>query len=117
MIKSSSLSELYEHVITASENEWVYANIELWNESPQKCEYFIISEEETDEMPDEEVYESDAGPYLPISLQHLNLYPWMELATLKGVVENLKMAKKGFDEKKFILGINYYRENDDFMDG
>ena len=116
MKKMTSLSELYEHVVVTADNEWVYANIEKWLNNPKDCDFYFISEEEVEEMADDEVYESKAGPYLPISVESLDLHPWMQLDILKGVVENSHIDGGRFDGDKFIKAINYYRENDDFMD-
>jgi hypothetical protein len=117
MEKIGSISHLFKATINSNENEWIYTNLETWNTTPKKCDFYIISEAEIDDLPDEEVYESQAGPYLPITLQNLNLSPWMEIAVLQGVIQNLKL-KDGdrIDDDLLIDGINYYREYDDFMD-
>ncbi|MFI8618593.1 hypothetical protein ACIGHN_24125 [Acidovorax sp. NPDC077693] len=116
MKKMTSLSELYECVASAGENEWIYTNIEAWHNNPQHCEFYFISEDEVEEMADDEVYESEAGPYLPASVKNLDLYPWMQIDVLKGVLENAGINNEHFDDNNFVKAINYYRENDDFMD-
>ena len=78
----NSLSDLFCVITDPIENEWIYANIKIWLESPRNCIFYIVSEDEINDMPDDEIYESEAGPYLPISLRHLDLHPWMEIATL-----------------------------------
>ncbi len=113
MIKISSINSLIEILLNHHENEWVYTNLSQWKKNPSKCDFFIISEKEIDNLPDNEVYESEAGPFLPISLQHLDLYPWMQIDTLKGVVSNLGI---NLDNDNFINGVEYYREYDDFLD-
>lgn len=116
MKRIHSLFELYINIIENIENEWIYANMEEWATSPENCDFYIIPEAEMDEMPDDEVYESEAGPLLPINLQKFKLWPWMEIATLQGIVENLNMMEmKKFDADLLIKSINHYREFDDFL--
>ena len=113
----NSLSDLFDVVINSVGNEWVYANRDAWAKCPEGCVFYVIPESEIDDMPDDEVYESEGGSCLPINLQHLDLWPWMEISNLQGVIENLRMMNREvFDVDMFIKGINYYRENDDFME-
>ncbi|WP_151742697.1 MULTISPECIES: hypothetical protein [unclassified Acinetobacter] len=116
MTQIVTIRDLYETAIRAKENEWIYVNLIAWNKSPKESIFFIISEEEVDNLPDEKVYESDDGAFLPIALQELYLSPWMEISTLKGVIENLKLISNNFNDESFIQGINYYREYDTFLD-
>ena len=117
MEKFNSLRNLFYFINNSLENEWVYVNLDEWLKNPLKCYFYVIPETEVDEMPDDEVYESEEGPFLPISLRDLNLSPWMEIDTLKDVLQNLRIEdEKSFDENLFIRGINYFREYDDFMD-
>ena len=117
MEKINSLFDLYDNTVSALDNEWVYVNVGAWENNPKLCSFYIISEEEVDALADDEVYESDAGPYLPIAVKSLDLHPWMQLDVLKGVIENARVKNEHFDEEKFIRAINYYRENDNFMEG
>lgn len=117
MEKINSLIDLYQNAVRALDNEWVYVNMDTWSWSPKTCDFYVIAESEVDALDDDEVYESDAGPYLPVTLRGLDLYPWMQLDTLKGVIANARFERDGFNEEKFIAAINYYRENDDFMEG
>jgi len=113
----NSLSDLYDAIAESADNEWVYVNLATWSSKPEDCPFYIIPEAEIDEMSDDEIYESEAGPYLPIQLRHLNLWPWMEIGTLQGVIQNLNMGNKtDFNADLFVKGINYYREHDDFWD-
>jgi hypothetical protein len=114
MIKISSIKSLFELIINHHGNEWVYINLNEWKNNPCLCEFYIISDKEVDDLSDDEVYESEAGPFLPISCKHLDLYPWMTADVLEGIYFNLKGKTKNDD---LIAGIEYYREFDDFLDG
>jgi hypothetical protein len=72
-----SLPSLYEALPRLEGTEWVYTNKQNWNREPQKAEFFVIPEREVDALPDEAVYESEHGPFLPRSLGDKDLIPWM----------------------------------------
>lgn len=107
-----SLADLLSALLDIPSNEWVYVDLHGWKTQPQSCVFYVIPEEEVDALPDEDVYLSEAGPYLPVSLQALNLYPWMALPTLLGVVQHLPAQA---DLARTVEAINHYREYDDFM--
>jgi hypothetical protein len=97
-------------------NEWIYTNEKVWDEDPINSKFYVITESEIDELPDDQIYDFDGyGSYLPINLKHLDLCPLIETQTLKGVIANLILSKN-FDMNLLIKGINHYLEFDDFLD-
>jgi len=114
MKKFRSLEELVKTFQAESQEEWIYTNMEKWNNSSQSNEFYIITEEEIDELADDEVYESENGAFLPKGLEDQDLYPWLLTSTLEGILLNLSGGKNAPLEK--IRGaINFYRENDTFL--
>ena len=114
MKKFRSLEELVKTFQAESQEEWIYTNMEQWNNSSKSNEFYIITEDEIDELADDEVYESASGAFLPKELEDQNLYPWILTSTLEGILLNLNGGKNAPLEK--IRGaINFYRENDAFL--
>ena len=114
MKKFRSLEELVKTFQAESQEEWIYTNMEKWNNSSQSNEFYIITEEEIDELADDEVYESESGAFLPKGLEDQDLYPWLLTSTLEGILLNLSGGKNAPLEK--IRGaIKFYRENDTFF--
>ena len=120
MIQCNSLTDLINLSIDKGDdlNCWIYTNISTWNNSPSSAKFFFIDEDEVYDMADDEVYETENGGYLPLSLRELDLYPWFESGTLVGVIENASITQApGQNEvDRFIFAANYYREYDDFYD-
>lgn len=120
MRELASIVDLIETVFRSKENEWIYTNIDAWNKQPKNTKFWLISESEVDELDDSEIYESDDGPLLPLSLQPENLSPWMLLDTIRGVLLNLCIDKYTTIDINItdlvIRGVNYYREHDNFLD-
>lgn len=117
MEKLTSIIDLFSIIEKIEGNEWVYTNKEKWRLSPEQCAFWLIPESEVDNMPDDEVYESDSGPFLPLSLKDENLHPWMTVDALHGVVQNLKIKNVNSGNlHATVQGINHYLEYDDFLD-
>ncbi len=117
MQKFNSIRELALFTLSSTENEWIYTNIDKWNSRPKECAFWVIQESEVDALPDDEVYESAGGPFLPKELKNENLWPWMTQDVLAGVLLNLKVIDvDSCDDAFLIKGINYYREFDDFLE-
>lgn len=120
MIRCDSLPALIRTTIKEGDdlNCWIYTNLETWMRSPQSSEFFFIDEDEVESMADDDIYESDHGGYLPLTLQTLDLYPWFVSGTLLGVIENASIPQvpdQG-EIERFIFAANHYREYDDFYD-
>jgi hypothetical protein len=56
MKKFRSLDELVKTFQAESQEEWIYTNMEQWNNSSMSNEFYIITEEEIDDLADDEVY-------------------------------------------------------------
>lgn len=100
------------------DNCWIFVNIAEWNVSPQTTKFYFIDEDEIDGMPDDEVFQSDTGDFLPLALKDKALRPWFESATLHGVASNASIPSSPNAEEcqRFVYAANYYREYDDFFD-
>jgi len=117
MKKYTLLADLLLVVEKTEDEQWVYVDRNKWKRSPESCSFWLIPESEVDNMPDDEVYESDAGPFLPLALKDENLYPWLTMDTLRGIMYNLRLKGSISSNIPLIIkGINYYLEYDDFME-
>ncbi|MDR2011562.1 MAG: hypothetical protein LBQ20_00655 [Rhodanobacter sp.] len=119
MIQCDNLATLiYSTIASVGSNCWIYVNRGKWKNNPHTAQFFFIDEDEVDALPENEIYESEAGPHLPIKLHELDLYPWFESQTLVGVIENASIPQNPSQEEieRFILAANHYREYDDFYD-
>lgn len=95
--------------------EWIYTNLEQWNSAPESSTFYMISDEEVDELPDEDVYESSSGAFLPKILEDEDLYPWLLTSALEGILLHLHDGKNApLEEVR--AAIEHYRENDTFLE-
>lgn len=120
MIQCRNLLQLINVTISQGYdlNCWIYTNLEAWESSPSSANFFFIDEDEVFDMPDDQIYETDDGGYLPLALRDLDLYPWLESATLVGVIDNASIPRDPSQEEieRFAIAANHYREYDDFYD-
>lgn len=114
MKKFVSLEELVKGFQAERQEEWIFTNMEQWNNASKNNSFYIITDEEIDELADDEVYESSSGAFLPRSLEDQDLYPWLLTSTLDGILLNLNGGKDAPLEK-IRDAINHYRENDTFL--
>jgi hypothetical protein len=119
MIQCGNIVELVNAVLNTDKplNGWAYTAMKQWLDNPNSAVFYLISEDEIDDLDDDDVYEADFGGYLPIALKELNLYPWLETDTLGGILENASVGVNPSDKdvETFILAVNHYREFDGFF--
>lgn len=110
MKQFNSLSELLNNLHHLDNNEWIYANLDLWYQNPKDCVFYYITDAYIDDLSDDEIYLDDEGLEMPILVQGLNLRNFFIVGDLVHIYD-----KNGNDIQKTISQINHYREFDGFL--
>lgn len=115
--KVQGITNLFSTVCSVSANGWVYANLEQWEQQPEKSVFYLITEDELDEMELRgETVENTVGELIPKSLAQENVETWLDVQTLQAIAQFILKSVKAPDGSVLIQAINHYREYDDFMD-
>lgn len=116
--KIQGVIKLFEVVHAISENDWVYTNLESWEQQPESSVFYLISEDEIDELDDNnQTVENTSGEVIPKSLERENIETWLDIQTLQAISQVIQKSVKTPDSTLLIQAINQYREQDDFMEG
>lgn len=116
--KIQGVIKLFEVVHSISENDWVYTNLESWEQQPESSVFYLISEDEIDELDDNnQTVENTSGEVIPKSLERENIETWLDIQTLQAISQVIQKSVKTPDSTLLIQAINHYREQDDFMEG
>lgn len=110
MKQFNSLSELLNNLHHLDNNEWIYANLDLWSQNPNDCVFYYITDDYINTLNDDEVYLDDEGLEMPILVQELNLRNFLIVGDIIHIYH-----KNNNDVKKTINEINHYREFDGFL--
>ncbi|OAE12175.1 hypothetical protein AZH11_15520 [Pseudomonas simiae] len=117
MIKMPGINNLFSTVNSHTDNDWVYTNLDKWEEEPEKAIFYLISEDEIDDLEDDDkTVENSAGELIPKSLEKENVETWLDVQTLQAIFEVIQKKVKAPDSDILIQAINHYREYDDFME-
>lgn len=118
MKKIQGIIKLFEAIHSVSVNDWVYTNLKIWEKEPEKTVFYLISEDEIDELEDEGgTVENTSGEVIPKSLERENVETWLDIQTLQAISHVIQKSVKAPGGTLLIQAINYYREYDDFMEG
>lgn len=116
--KIQGVIKLFEVVHSISENDWVYTNLESWEQQPESSVFYLISEDEIDELDDNnQTVENTSGEVIPKSLERENIETWLDIQTLQAISQVIQKSVKTPDSTLLIQAINHYGEQDDFMEG
>jgi hypothetical protein len=117
MKKMQGVTNLFSTVNSHTDNDWVYTNLDKWEEEPEKAIFYLISEDEIDDLEeDDKTVENSAGELIPKSLEKENVETWLDVQTLQAIFEVIQKKVKAPDSDILIRAINHYREYDDFME-
>lgn len=117
MKKMQGITNLFSTVNSHTDNDWVYTNLDKWEEEPEKAIFYLISEDEIDDLEeDDKTVENSAGELIPNSLEKENVETWLDVQTLQAIFEVIQKKVKAPDSDILIRAINHYREYDDFME-
>lgn len=117
MKKMQGIIDLFSTLDSVTDNDWVYTNLEKWEEQPETAVFYLISEDEIDNLEeDDKTVENSAGETIPKTLEKENVETWLDVQTLQAISQILQKKIKSPDNAILIKAINYYRENDDFME-
>ena len=118
MKKMQGFTNLFSTVNSHTDNDWVYTNLDKWEEEPRNAIFYLISEEEIDDLEeDDKTVENSAGELIPKSLEKENVETWLDVQTLQAIFEVIQKKVTAPDNDILIRAINHYREYDDFMEG
>ena len=118
MKKMQGITNLFSTVNSHTDNDWVYTNLDKWEEEPEKAIFYLISEDEIDDLEeDDKTVENSAGELIPKSLEKENVETWLDVQTLQAIFEVIQKKVNAPDNDILIRAINHYREYDDFMEG
>lgn len=107
-----SIDELIACLSLLEQGEWIYVNIDSWNNNPENTEFYYISWDYIQSLDDEEIYLDEEDMEMPLIVKELNLKGWMLVSSLSYISEN--KLSSGHDNRWFIDEINHYREYDTF---
>ena len=111
LLTYTSINELFDNLSDLAQREWIYANIDTWNNSPKNTKFFYITWEEIQDLNDDEIFENADGAELPIALRDDSPKEWM----LVNVLTHIHEVHAGrFNVDVLIEDINYYRKFDTF---
>jgi hypothetical protein len=117
MKKMQDITNLFSTINSATDNDWVYTNQDIWENEPEKAVFYLISEDEIDDLEeDEKTVENSAGELIPKSLEKENVETWIDVQTLQAIFDVIQKKVNAPDDAMLIRAINHYREYDDFME-
>ncbi|MDL2188868.1 hypothetical protein P5706_32305 [Pseudomonas sp. ChxA] len=117
MKKMQDITNLFSTINSHTDNDWVYTNLEKWEAHPESAIFYLISEDEIDDLEEEDkTVENSAGELIPKSLAKENVETWLDAQTLLAIFEIIQKKVKAPDDDILIRAINHYREFDDFME-
>lgn len=107
-----SIDELIASLSLLDQGEWIYVNLNLWNNDPENVIFYYISWDYIQDLADDEIYLDEEDMEMPLVVKELNLRGWMLVSSLNYIAQNKSNGE--YDSKWFIDEINYYREYDTF---
>lgn len=117
MKKIKGITNLFSTINSAIDNDWIYTNLDEWQDEPEKSVFYLITEDEIDDLEeDDKTVENSAGELIPKSLEKENVETWLDVQTLQAIFEVIQKKVKAPANDILIRAINHYRENDDFME-
>lgn len=117
MKKMQGITNLFSTINSATDNDWVYTNQDKWENEPEKAVFYLISEDEIDDLEeDEKTVENSAGELIPKALEKENVETWIDVQTLQAIFDVIQKKVNAPDDATLIRAINHYREYDDFME-
>jgi len=98
-------------------NEWLYTDVERWNEDPLHTPIYYFSEEWLGEQEEQGLtVQNDREDILPARFAEQGVQTWLELATFEDVIDVLKQAKQRISLTMIVMALKYYYEYDAFLD-
>lgn len=116
MLNFKGLDSLIKGVLGKEINEWVYSNINQVNIDPFNAQYYIFPQEEIWDMEESQIYDNEDGATLPIEFKDKNLQEWLEVTMIEDVIDFLKQDNKDPSLSLIANSLQYYFENDAFME-
>lgn len=117
MKKIQGITSLFETVNVLAGNDWIYTNLEKWEQQPDQAVFYYITEEEIDVLEEEDgTVENTVGEPIPRSLEQENIETWLDVQTLQAISQIIQKNIKALDHVILIKAVNHYREYDDFME-
>lgn len=110
------LNALLDAVLGKEINEWVYSNVKSLFWKPLNATFYIIPEEEINNMSEDEIYVDEDGCEMPKEYKHLKLSEWLEVADIEDIIEYLSNQKEDADIRLKAKALQYYYKNDAFME-
>lgn len=98
-------------------NQWLYTNIDRWNQDPVHTPVYYLNEEWMYELEEEQqAVHNDSGELIPGWLANENIQTWFEFATFEDVIDVLKDSGHPVSIPMVIMGLKHYYEYDAFLD-
>lgn len=117
MKKMKGITDLFSTINSVTDNDWIYTNLDEWEQQPENAVFYLITEDEIDDLEeDDKTVENSAGETIPKSLEKENVETWVDVQTLQAISQIIHKKIKTPDSAILIQAINHYREYDDFME-
>ncbi|UVH52370.1 hypothetical protein P0D91_01200 [Pseudomonas sp. CBSPBW29] len=117
MKKIQGIASLFETVNVLAGNDWIYTNLEKWEQRPDQAVFYHITEEEIDVLEEEYgTVENTVGEPIPRSLEQEDIETWLDVQTLQAISQIIQKNIEVLDQGILIKAVNHYREYDDFME-
>ena len=107
-----SIDELIVSLPLLDQGEWIYVNLDSWENNPENTGFYYIPWNYIQDLNDEEIYFDEENMEMPLVVKELNLKGWMLVSSLHYIVKN--KSNNRHNNQWLIEEINYYREDDTF---
>ncbi|ANF96118.1 DUF7716 domain-containing protein [Paenibacillus bovis] len=98
-------------------NEWLYTNVDYWEEDPLHTPVYYFSEEWLWEQEEQGLaVQNDREDLLPAGLANTGIQTWLELATFEDIIDVLRQAKQPVSLTMNVMALKHYYKYDAFLD-
>jgi hypothetical protein len=116
VITLEGLPALIAHVGASDDDDWIYAKPVLWEADPEHCEFYIISDDQLEQLVDAGKAQEINGVLWPDSFTADGITHFLQYQAFRGVIWALEDAELEWDDDLLVTAINYFLHNDSFME-
>ena len=116
MITIDGLPALIAFVGATDDDDWIYAKPAEWEADPEHCEFFVISDDELEQLFEAGRAHEVGGLLWPDSFTEDGVSRFLQHETFRGVIWALEDAEIPWDDDLLVTAINHFLTNDSFME-
>lgn len=98
------------------ERDWIYAKPAEWESNPEHCAFYVISDDQLEQLFDAGRAQEINGVLWPDSFTADAISHFVTYESFRGIIWALEDAEIEWDDDLLITAINYFLANDSFME-